>query len=301
VESASARLGLPVEERSVATNGVRLHVVEAGPRDGPLVVLLHGFPEGWWGWRRQIGPLAAAGFRVVVPDQRGYGGSDRPRGFRAYRMEALADDVAGLIEACGRQRAGVVGHDWGGIAAWGAAIRHPDRVQRLAILNVAHPLVMRRALLTSPRQMRRSWYIYFFLLPWLPEWWLRRNRMRVLAAGLWTARRGTFTRDEIEAYRPAWSQPGALTAMLDWYRAALLRRVPPGDGRVDPETLVLWGARDRFQGRELVEPSLARCRQARAIFLEDATHWIQHEEAAAVNELLGRFLTGGLAALAECR
>ena len=152
---------------------MRLHYVEAG--EGPLVVLLHGFPEFWWSWRHQIPALAEAGFRVVALDLRGYAQSDAPPRWRDYRMELLAGDVAGLIDALGEERAHVVGHDWGAAVAWMVATLHPERVERLAILNVPHPETMLRTLRTSPQQLRHSWYMFFFQIPWLPEWLTRRG------------------------------------------------------------------------------------------------------------------------------
>ncbi len=279
-------------------NGVRLHVVEAGPRDGPPVVLLHGFPELWYGWRRQIGPLAEAGFRVIVPDQRGYGRSDKPAGVAAYRIETLAADIVGLLDAAGVERASVVGHDWGAVVAWWLALAHPERVSRLAILNVPHPAVMRRHLVSSPRQMARSWYVFFFQLPGLPERFLARDGFANLARAVRSGRRGTCTDEDLAVYREAWAQPGALTAMVNWYRAALRtggQRLPRI--RVGVETLVLWGARDRFLGREMAGESAALCDRGQLEVFEKATHWLQHDEAEAVNDRLVRFLGGGLEAL----
>src|SRR5437879_4698652 len=160
---------------TIATNGIRLNVAQAGPPDGPLVILLHGFPEFWYGWRKQIPALAAAGYRVWAPDQRGYNFSDKPPDVRDYTLDKLAADVAGLIEAAGRQRAIIVGHDWGGAVAWWLAANNPERVERLVIINVPHPLVMRRLILRDPRQTLRSWYMFMFLLPRLPEWFARRR------------------------------------------------------------------------------------------------------------------------------
>lgn len=285
-------------ERFVTTNGVRLHVVEAGPADGPLVVLLHGFPELWYGWRRQIEPLAGAGYRVLVPDQRGYNLSDKPRGVSAYRLDALAGDVVGLIEDAGREKAAIVGHDWGAIVAWWLALTHAERLERLAILNVPHPAVMRRHLRSSRRQLRRSWYIFLFQLPWLPEWFLRRRGFRNAVRALRASRPGTFSDADIEVYREAWSQPGALRSMLHWYRAAL--RAPsrrPPSVRVSVETLMLWGCRDVALGREMAAPSIDLCDKGRLILFEQASHWLQHEEAENVTRLLLGFLEGGLEAL----
>jgi pimeloyl-ACP methyl ester carboxylesterase len=286
---------VPLAERFVETNGVRLHVVEAGPESGPLVVLLHGFPEFWYGWRRQVPALARAGFRVVAPDQRGYGTSDKPAGVAAYAIDELARDVVGLIEACGRERATVVGHDWGAAVAWWLALVQPQCVERLGILNVPHPAVMRRHLVGNPRQVLRSWYVFAFQPPRFAEWLLAREDFSRLARAVRGGRRGTCTADDLARYREAWAQPGALTAMVNWYRAAF--RAPGrrlATPRVRVPTLVLWGACDRFLGRELVAPSAALCDEARVVFYEGATHWVQHDEAEAVNEELVHLAGHGL-------
>jgi pimeloyl-ACP methyl ester carboxylesterase len=285
-------------ERFVSVGDVRLHVVEAGPAGGPPVVLLHGFPELWYGWRRQIGPLADAGFRVIAPDQRGYNTSDKPAGLAAYRLEALGGDVAGLLDALSLERASVVGHDWGAVVAWWLGIARPERIERLAVLNVPHPAVMRRHLFTSPRQLLRSWYVFFFQLPAWPERFLARGGFASLARAVRGGRRGTCTDADLAVYREAWAQPGALTGMLGWYRAAV-RFAPTALPRrkVAAETLLLWGARDRFLGREMAAPSLERCERGRLEVFEEASHWIQHDDADAVNDRLVRFLRGGIAAL----
>ncbi len=274
--------------RAIATNGVRLHVVEAGPEDGPLVLLLHGFPEFWYGWHRQVAPLAAAGFRVVVPDQRGYGLSDKPKGVRAYNMDALALDVAGLIDALGREKAHVAGHDWGGAIGWWLGTKHAHRLDRLAVLNIPHPQVMERTLRSSAKQRKKSWYMALFQVPWLPERSLRRNGYDLLARTLQrTSRPGTFSEEDLAHYRAAWARPGALTGMLNWYRAALRSRpAQPASPRVTVPTLVIWGAKDSALGREMVQPSLDLCDQGRAVFFEEATHWVLREEPEAVTRLL---------------
>lgn len=277
--------------RVIATNGVRLHTVEAGPPDGPLLILLHGFPELWYGWRNQLEPFAAAGFRVLAPDQRGYNLSDKPRGVAAYGLDRLAGDVVGLIDEAGREKAYLVGHDWGGAVAWWTAITHPQRLERLALLNVPHPLVMRRALRRNRVQRRRSWYMFFFQLPWLPERFLRRHDFAKAAAALTrTSRPGAFAGADLGRYRAAWAQPGALTGMVNWYRA-MVRAMParPRSLRVRVPTLLIWGARDRFLGRELAQPSIELCDDGRLVFLEDATHWVQHEEPGLVNCLIADF------------
>jgi epoxide hydrolase 4 len=285
----------PWRERFLDAGEVKLHAVEAGPPDGPLVVLLHGFPEFWYGWRRQIGPLAAAGYRVLAPDQRGYNLSEKPRGVAAYGLDRLAGDVLGLLDALGRERAFLVGHDWGGAVAWWTAIRHPERIEKLAILNMPHPRVMQRFVLHDKAQRKRSSYIFLFQLPWLPERRMTaKNFASPEAALAKTSRPGTFSEEELARYRAAWSQPGAVHAMLQWYRAALRARPErPESTRVRVPTLLVWGTQDRFLGREMAEPSIARCDPGRLVLLDEAGHWVQHEEPERVSRLLLEFFAEG--------
>jgi epoxide hydrolase 4 len=284
-----------VEHDRITTNGITLHVAQAGPADGELVVLLHGFPEPWWGWRNQIPALAASGLRVLAPDQRGYNFSDKPQGRGAYRIDTLAQDIVGLIDATGRDRAAVVGHDWGGAVAWWLATYHAHRVRRVAVLNCPHPAVFPRVLRRSPAQLLRSWYMFFFQLPRLPEAMSSRANYALLTRTIRsTARPGTFKEEDFELYRTAWSQPGALTGMLNWYRAALPTMLsgPRGGVQVEIPALLVWGARDAFLGRELVQPTMELCRNGRVELLEQATHWLTHEEPEKVNALLTHFLSG---------
>lgn len=278
--------------REIVTNGVRLHVVEAGPPDGEPLVLLHGFPEFWYSWQKQIPYFADRGYRVIVPDQRGYGASDRPAGLSAYRLDALAADVVGLIDAVGAERACVVGHDWGGGVALWTAFRHPARVRRLVVLNCPHWRAMERALRRSWAQRRKSWYMAFFQLPWLPEWLARRNDFRMLADALVrTSRPGTFTEADLAEYRRAWARPGVLTGMINWYRA-VVQRPPhfPADSRIRVPTLVLWGSRDAFLNRELAQGTVEQCDAGELVTLDDATHWLHHEQPDRVNERIDAFL-----------
>lgn len=283
---------LKPRHRTIETNGIRLHAVEAGPEGGPLLILLHGFPELWYSWRHQIEPLAAAGFRVLAPDQRGYNLSGKPRRISGYNLDTLALDVVGLIDAMGDEKAHVVGHDWGGAVAWWLGVKHADRLARLALLNIPHPSVMRRTLLASARQRKKSSYIFFFQLPGLPERLFRRNNFAYAAKSLQaTSRPGTFTDADLEVYREAWRQPGAVRSMIHWYRAAL-RSQPerPATSRVRVPTLLLWGTKDRFLGREMAQPSIDLCDDGRLEFFDDASHWIHHEEPEKVNRRLIEFL-----------
>ncbi|KAA2236862.1 alpha/beta fold hydrolase [Salinarimonas soli] len=282
-----------VGEVRLATNGITLHAVEAGPRDGPLVILLHGFPEFWWGWRRQIEPLAAAGLHVLAPDGRGYDLSDKPRGVGAYDLDTLAADVIGLADALGRRKVALVGHDWGGLVAWWTASKHPHRVDRLVVLNAPHPAVAGSYIRRHPSQLLRSSYVGFFQLPGLPEGLLRARNFALMRRALRrSSRPGTFSPDDLDRYAAAWAQPGALTGMLNWYRA-LRHRPRLARPTVEPPTLLIWGGRDRFLQKGLAEASLALCRQGRPLWLDGASHWVHIEEAETVNLAMLRFLTGG--------
>jgi epoxide hydrolase 4 len=283
---------LNLEETFIKTNGIRLHTVMAGPKSGPPVVLLHGFPEDWRCWIRQIPALTTAGCRVIVPDQRGYNLSDKPKGIAAYSVDQLVEDIIGLIKALDYEKVNLVGHDWGAFVAWMLAIKNPEMLHRLGIINVPHPSVMKRFLRRDFEQMRRSLYALFFQLPWLPETLLRMGNWRVAASGLCrSGKPNAFTDEDIEKYQEAWSQPGAMTAMLNWYRAAV--RYPPqitSTMKIPVRALILWGVKDIALSRRMARPSLDYCDDGNLIFFPDATHWVQREEADEVNRRLLEFI-----------
>jgi pimeloyl-ACP methyl ester carboxylesterase len=276
-----------------AALGVRLHYVEVG--DGPPVVLLHGFPECWYCWRHQIGPLADAGFRVLAPDMRGYNESDKPRGVRNYRLPLLVQDVIGLIRHAGADRAAIVGHDWGGVIAWSVAMAHPEVVERLAVLNAPHPLAYWREL-ANPVQLLRSWYVLFFQLPWLPEWVIRAGDFALLERAFRRepVRRDAFTEADVRFYKEALRKPGALTAMVNYYRAMLRH---PGDmpaaRQITAPTLLIWGERDRYLVPDLSRGLTRYVQTLRVERLPDCSHWAPADAAGRVNELLVEFLRAG--------
>ncbi|WP_119069454.1 alpha/beta fold hydrolase [Rubrobacter indicoceani] len=281
-----------VVHRYADLGGVRLHYVEAG--EGPLVVLLHGFPEFWYSWRFQIPALAEAGFRVVAPDMRGYNLSGKPEKVSDYRVELLVQDVSDLIHHLGKRRACLVGHDWGGAVAWTAAMLLPELVEKLVVLNLPHPKTFMRGLL-RPKQLRKSWYIFALQTPGAPgryvqrkifEWMLlnfRRDPVRV----------GTFGERDLELYREAMSRPGALTAATNYYRA-LLRRNPKKSAslvrRIEAPTLLIWGERDRYLGVELLQVDRDLVPHLQTERLPDASHWVQQDAPQRVNRLLRDFL-----------
>lgn len=277
----------------VRTNGVTLHVVIAGPESGEPVILLHGFPEFWGGWRHQIDFLAQNGFRVIVPDQRGYNLSEKPRGVANYDIDLLAADIIGLIDYFGYEKVYLAGHDWGAAVAWWMAAHSPERLNKLAILNVPYPTILGHELRKGNwQQLKKSWYVFFFQLPGIAEWAMRfstrsdtNNLLRL------SSKRDTFSDADLETYRAAWRQPGAWTGMLNWYRAFVRKGVKglPEPPRIQVPTLILWGERDAALGKELAEKSLAVCENGRLHFYPKATHWLQHDEPEAVNQQLLSF------------
>ena len=287
-----------VEEIRIRTQGLDFFALADGPSSGPLVLLLHGFPELSRSWRHQLPPLARAGYRAVAPDMRGYGRTER-RG--PYDLRTLAGDVRDLVRELGRERATVVGHDWGGAVAWGAAIYHPEVVERLVVMNCPHPGALARELVRNPRQLRRSWYMFFFQIPLLPEWLLSRKGAAFVGRSL---RAGSHVRDawprqETSPYQEAMARPGAASAALAYYRAILRQ---PGaadrDGRARPiaaPLLILWGTRDRFLGQETLAqeklaPYLSPGNRPEVVFLADAGHFVQSEDPEKVNAELLRWL-----------
>jgi pimeloyl-ACP methyl ester carboxylesterase len=270
--------------------GVTLHAMVDGPASGPVVLLLHGFPEFWYGWHRQIEPLAAGGFRVIVPDQRGYNLSSKPPGVAAYALPELVSDVIAIADQLGRKKILLAGHDWGAAVAWSAALMHPQRIAKLVVINVPHPSVMRNFLSTRPRQFLRSWYMFFFQLPWLPEAVFSAFDFHIGARSLLrSSRQGTFSPEDLAQYRAAWSQPGALTAMLNWYRALFRTRAKFPDKTVRVPARILWGERDDFLLAEMAHESLRYCTDAELFTFSNATHWLQHEEYVRVSGLLIEF------------
>lgn len=271
---------------------VQLHYVEAGPAEGPVVVLLHGFPEFWWSWHAQMEALAAAGYRVIAPDQRGYNLSSKPPRVRDYRIDKLVGDVRELVDVLGVERFTLVGHDWGGMVAWMFANDHGDRLERLVICDVPHPLRMAQGLRTL-RQLRKSWYILWFQVPGMAE--------RAIAAQDFAAVEKVMVRDRVRPerwpddfgrrYRDAMGQPGAIRSAIHWYRAAfrdqgaIVRRLRP----IEVPVLVVWGSEDRYLGLELAAPPPHLVPDARTVVLQ-ASHWVQHDAAPELNALLLDFL-----------
>lgn len=255
-----------------------------GPEGAPLVMLLHGFPELNISWRNQIPALADAGYRVVAPNQRGYPGS--PRG-GSYSTANLAKDVVAMIDAMGADKAIIVGHDWGGGVAWTLAHLHPDRVEKLVVMNCPPPVVLAHAFRTNPSQLKKSWYMFFFQIPKLPERFVVRMMPNALVAG--SHNRSVWNPENLAPYAEAFATPEQATGPVNWYRAGLrkpwaMRDLPP----IAVPILIIWGTKDRFLGLELISPQALRRAIAfgndpDVVLLEDAGHFVQNESPEEVN------------------
>ena len=244
--------------------------------------------------RGQIDHFVSSGYRVIIPDQRGYNLSDKPAGIASYSIDLLARDVVGVLDNVAGSKAFVVGHDWGAAVTWYLAARYSDRIHRAAMLSVPHPRVFIKNLITSPGQLRRSWYIFFFQLPWLPELIVHRRDWALLVRGLRnTSAPGVFSDSDLKQYKESWARKGALTAMLNWYRAALFRpsklAFDPEGSRVKVPALLILGKNDQFAGEALARQSLQYCDDGHLEVFETASHWVQHEEPARLNNLLSEF------------
>ncbi len=292
-----------INHRFADVGDVRLHYAECGTGDD-LVILLHGFPECWYSWRHQL-PVLGTRYRVIAPDMRGYNLSDKPARVQDYRIEFLVQDVIGLIRYFGKEKAAIVAHDWGAGVAWALAQRHPELVSKLVAMQVPPPAAWRANF--TLRQLRHSWYMFFFQLPHLPESWASANDFARIAKMYreTSVRKDAFTDVDIEVYKEALRQPGALTAGINYYRANVFKSFFRGgvetgkenDGRIRVPTLFIYGEQDQAVLPETVR-GLNRFIDApySELRIPDSAHWVQNEAVAEVNEALLRFLADGSSA-----
>ena len=278
-----------VESRRISLGDIETTVSLAGPLDGQPVLLLHGFPDDRHGWDRQIIPLAEAGFRVIALDQRGCGEAGSGATIRSYVVSSLVDDAETALDALEIVRAHLVGHDWGGVVGWAAAIENRRWLDRLVIVNVPHPVVFARFVRTHPAQILKSWYMAFFQIPRLPELVLGARDAAMLSRVLKaSATRAAFSTEDLDRYREMWSTPGRIGSMLDWYRAVRTGCIP--SGRVSVPTLIVWGERDVALDGRMAGLSAGLCDDVRLVRLEQASHWPHRDEPNRVNRLMIDFL-----------
>ena len=271
-------------------NGITLHTVETGNREGVPIIFLHGFPEFWYDWKNQMTFFAERGYRVIIPDQRGYNLSSKPLGVQSYCLQQLCADIVALINNLTNKKVVIVGHDWGGVVAWRMALDHPQLINYLVIINMPHPEVFTHTLKTSPVQMLRSSYAAFFQIPYLPEWTVSAFGFAILRRSLIkTSNKGAFSKEDIDAYKKAWQQPNALTAMFNWYRAYKYNQ-PPNPVLIQLPVLIIWSENDEFLITKMADESINKCANGKLEIIKGATHWVHHEQPQLVNKLIDDFV-----------
>jgi len=290
VTAAEEQLNIKLENRMVSVGDVSLHVVLAGPADGEPVILLHGYPEFWYAWRGPMAVLAKAGFRVIVPDQRGYNLSDKPSDVDAYRLDKLAGDVVGLADALGYQKVNLAGHDFGGLVSWWTVLLHPDRIEKFAIINKPHPYASKGF---ETEEQSISWYRTFLQIPGLPGYVGRLGNWGLLVKNLReTSLPETFLEADMNQYRAAWDNDGAIHSMGAWYRANANFDKDVGDARISVPTLALIAPDDAFSPIDLARRSALFLEDGQVKELEAGTHWIIQEKSELIGNMLVRFLGG---------
>ncbi len=274
----------------ITTNGVKLHYVTQG--EGPLMVLLHGFPEFWYSWRYQI-PEFAQAYKVVAVDLRGYNESEKPKELSAYSLKELVLDVKGLIEGLGYDQCVLVGHDWGGAIAWSFAYTYPQMLSQLIVLNLPHPTKFKQGLWTV-NQLQKSWYIFFFQLPFFPELWLQADDYRVIGElfAKMAVDKNTFTQADLDTYKDAAAKRGALTAMVNYYRNLFpsFLTTQQTQGLLNVPTLMIWGENDLALGQELTYGTEEYVRDFQIRYIPNCSHWVQQERPELVNQYMWEFL-----------
>lgn len=277
------------QHQYITSNGIQLHYVTQG--DGSLMLMLHGFPEFWYSWRHQIREFAKD-YKVVALDLRGYNDSDKPSALSAYRVSELLLDVAGVIKGLGYETCTLVGHDWGGAIAWSFAHSYPELLERLIVLNIPHPAKFVEGLRT-PQQLLKSWYIFFFQIPWLPELLIQSGDYQLISDAFtkMAVNPSVFTPKDLEAYKDAAAKRGALTGMLNYYRN-IFRSLGQGQNWeiLKIRTLMIWGEQDTALGKELTYGTQEYVQDLTIRYIPDSSHWVQQEQPDLVNQYIREFL-----------
>lgn len=283
---------MQLQSSFISINNVTLHVKTAGHPASPAILFLHGFPSFWYSWQLQIDSFSNQNFYLIVPDQRGYNESSKPKQVGDYRLKTLVEDMVQLLTALNIKQAHIVAHDWGGIVAWALIKKYPHLFIKVVIVNAPYLPAYSKF---SFAQLFRSWYVYFFQIPLLPQWLLARNQFELLARALLrTSLHGTFSEADINIYKQAWQKEGSVKAMINWYRALMKfsgdakeifgQRLP-----VKIPVLALWGNRDAFLRKESGICPAKHCTNFRMKVYNDATHWLPIEKSKEVNKEIENF------------
>ncbi len=271
----------------------KIHYMSAGDVDNETIIFLHGFPEFWYAWRKQVSYFSDK-YHVVAPDLRGYNKSLKPKRVKNYKIDLIAKDVIAIIEDLGKEKVILAGHDWGAAIAWHIALLYGERLSKVVVLNVPHPFVFRRTLMTNLKQLSKSWYIFFFQIPFLPTWYLGRNNFSRCAKMLVeSSQEGSFTEADLEQYKVAWANGNSMNCMVMWYKAMMrypMQMDQYKQKKVNIPIKIIWGKNDIALVPKMAEESLAYCKQGKLTYLEEATHWVQHDEPEKVNQLIEEFI-----------
>lgn len=280
-----------MEDGFILTNGIQLHYKTKG--QGKLMLMLHGFPEFWYSWRYQITEFAQD-YKVVALDLRGYNDSDKPKELAAYKIDVLVEDIAGVIKGLGYDNCILVSHDWGGAIAWNFAYTYPEMLEKFIVMNLPHPAKFSQGLKT-PQQLLKSWYIFWFQLPYLPERSLQANNYQSIANIFQKTAidKTAFTPEDLEAYKKAAAKPGALTAMLNYYRNIFkgLLKSPQEWTKLSLPILMIWGENDTALGKELTYGTEEYCTDFTLKYIPNCSHWVQQEQPKLVNQYMREFLS----------
>jgi pimeloyl-ACP methyl ester carboxylesterase len=255
------------------------------------MLMLHGFPEFWYSWRHQI-PEFASDYKVVAVDLRGYNDSDKPEAKSAYVMAEFVQDVKGIIQGLGYKSCVLVAHDWGGAIAWNFAYAYPEMVDKLIVMNLPHPAKFAEGLRTR-QQLLKSWYIFLFQLPFLPEFLIKLDDYRAIALAFegMAVDKSTFTPSDIQAYKDAAAKPGALTATINYYRNIARGFLDRQNwGVLQVPTLMIWGENDSALGKELTYGTEDYVQDFQIQYIPNCSHWVQQEQPHLVNSCMRDFL-----------
>jgi len=282
---------LAVESSYIQLQNLTMHCKVGGTDRSEILIFLHGFPEFWYGWRHQIPFFLSRGYGVIAPDQRGYNLTEKPHSVRAYRFDHRVGDIVQLLDQQDCDDLTLVGHDWGGVIACAIAQNHPNLIRRVVVINAPHPGIFLKFMLTHPLQLIKSWYVFFFQLPALPEWILFGNP-GLMSLGLkLTSTKNTFRSNVLECYRDAWNEKGAARGMLNWYRALLLNPQPfTNKNSSEIPALILWGSRDVALNQKLADLTVEQFENGQLKIFPEATHWVHHERVERVNQTILHFI-----------
>lgn len=273
--------------------GVRLHVMTAGPTKGSLLIFLHGFPEYWRSFEKIALKFAQKGFRILLPDMRGYNLSDKPKGVMEYTSQKIAEDIIALIDHEEKEKAIVIGHDWGAQINWTLASNYSERIEKVVVLNVPHPVIFKKTLTTNLKQMKNSWYMFLVQLPWIPEKLFGKSDFKYFANEMKRSIVNPEARESgpgAQHYIDSWKIKNAFHSMLNYYRAIFRTPTYKFKTPIEIPVLIIWGDRDVVLISKMADESLSKCTNAKIVHIPEGGHFVQHDCPEKVSALIENFI-----------